>query len=392
MSLSTSPRGRVSPPLALVAALAIACGPSGASDLAVASAAVSEAAVCPGNAGGDKQLTVMSRNLYLGSGLAELIGATSGQELVLAATGIWLDVQANDFSVRAAAIADEIAETGADLVGLQEAFLWRTQTPGDALTGGTTPAEDVAYDYVALLLAELADRGLEYRVASELTLFDFEAPTALGLDVRLTDRQVILARAGLKTAKPRGATFDTLLEIPVPVPIPGLPPTITVLRGWTAVDVKERGSWVSFVNTHLESFVAPIRVAQAIELALALGIEHRRVILVGDLNSQPGTDGEAVLAAAGFEDAWDAVGSGDGLTCCWPELLSETEPGLDERIDYVLFRGAVEPLAIDVVGEALEDRVGGLWPSDHAGVAAVLRLENPRFFELVGLCDAQPRP
>lgn len=119
--------------------------------------------------------------------------------------------------------------------------------------------------------------------------------------------------------------------------------------------------------------------AQAAELATLLSAEPGRVVLVGDLNSDPGTESEAVLAAAGFTDVWDALGAGPGLTCCWPELLAETAPPLTERIDYVLLRGAVS-LAVDVVGEALQDRVGGLWPSDHAGVVTTLRLENPRFF------------
>jgi endonuclease/exonuclease/phosphatase family metal-dependent hydrolase len=352
-----------------------ACGPASPAwpSIDAGSAAVSGSAVDPGNAGGNKLLTVMSRNLYLGADLGPVIGAASAPAFVAAATGVWLDVVANDFSVRAAAVADEIAETQPDLVGLQEAYLWRTQAPGDALAGGTTPATEIAYDYVALLLGELADRGLSYRVASELTLFDFEAPTALGLDVRMTDRQVILARAGVRTARPDGAVFETLLSVPV------LGQPVPVLRGWTSVDVKDQGAWLTFVNTHTEAYHPAVRTAQAMELAARFSAPAR-VVLVGDLNSGPGTESEAVLAAAGFTDVWDAVGAGAGFTCCWPELLSETEPPLSERIDYVLLRGAVSPLAVDVVGEALEDRVGGLWPSDHAGVVATLRLENPRFF------------
>jgi endonuclease/exonuclease/phosphatase family metal-dependent hydrolase len=377
MRLSTQKLGGA---LAALLGLAAACGRPGVST-EVASADISGSAVCPGNAGGNKHLTVMSRNLYLGADLTPILAAGSAEAFVGAVTGAWLDVVANDFSVRADAIADEIAEARPHLVGLQEAYLWRTQTPGDALAGGTTPATDVAYDYVALLLAALADRGLEYRVVSELTLFDFEAPTALGLDVRTTDRSVILARADVRTARPRGAVYETLLPISV------LGQAISLPRGWTAVDAKERGAWVTFVNTHTEAYAAEVRVAQAAELAAILEEHEGRVILVGDLNSEPGTESEAVLADAGFEDAWALAGGGDGLTCCFPELLSATEPGLGERIDYVLLRGAVSPRAVDVVGEAPEDRVGGLWPSDHAGVVAALRLGNPRFLGLEGRCD-----
>jgi endonuclease/exonuclease/phosphatase family metal-dependent hydrolase len=351
-----------------------ACGPSSHAP-EVATTAVSGSAVDPGNAGGNKLITVMTRNLYLGADLSPVIAAASAEAFVAAATGVWADVQANDFSVRAAAIAGEIAEAQPDLVGLQEAYLWRTQTPGDALFGGTTPAMDVEFDYVALVLAELADRGLEYRVATELTLFDFEAPTALGIDVRMTDRQVILARAGVQTARPRAATYSTLLSLPV------LGQQVAVPRGWTSVDAKDQGAWVTFVNTHTEAFHPAVRGAQIVELEALLSSETGRVILVGDLNTQPDTDAAALLRAAGFADAWAALRADEaGLTCCWPELLAETEPPLSERIDYVLFRGAISPRAVEIVGEELEDRVGGLWPSDHAGVVATLRLENPRFF------------
>jgi hypothetical protein len=282
-------------------------------------------------------------------------------------TNIWGKVVANDFHARAELVAHEIARSRPELIGLQEAYLWRTQEPGDAATGGTTPATTVAYDYVADLLAALEARGLHYEVAEEIELFDFEAPTILGLDVRMTDRQVILARSGLDLANPRGAVFGTLLPVPV------LGQVVFVKRGWTAVDAKLRGEWVTFANTHLESIYAPVRVGQAMELAAILAATPGKAVLVGDLNSLPGTEGAAVMVGAGFTDVWDALHPHrDGFTCCWPEELTLTEPGLDERIDYVMVRD-VRPLTARIVGEAPRDHRSGLWPSDHAGLVASLR-------------------
>ena len=48
---------------------------------------------------------------------------------------------------------------------------------------------------------------------------------------------------------------------------------------------------------------------------------------------------------------------------------------LDERIDFVFHRGGFRTLSVDVTGDELADRtISGLWPSDHAGVLATLRL------------------
>jgi hypothetical protein len=85
-----------------------------------------------------------------------------------------------------------------------------------------------------------------------------------------------------------------------------------------------------------------------------------------------------VLAAAGFEDAWATrFPARPGLTCCWLEDLtisSPPAPPLSERIEYVLFRGPVDTLFLDVLGDRPVERVRGLWPSDHAGLAAWLRV------------------
>jgi endonuclease/exonuclease/phosphatase family metal-dependent hydrolase len=140
---------------------------------------------------------------------------------------------------------------------------------------------------------------------------------------------------------------------------------------------REQEKAIPFVSTHLESFHPGIRMLQARELALALATESRPVVLVGDLNSHPGTEGAAILAGAGFRDVWAELHpSRPGLTCCWPEDLTKSNPGFSERIDYVLFRGPLEPRTEAVSGADPASRVAGLWPSDHGGLFAELRLEE----------------
>lgn len=78
-------------------------------------------------------------------------------------------------------------------------------------------------------------------------------------------------------------------------------------------------------------------------------------------------------------DAWNVARPGeDGFTCCQAEDLLNPLSLANERIDLVLFRGAFGVMAADILGEDPGDRTeSGLWPSDHAGVSARLRLPVP---------------
>ena len=148
------------------------------------------------------------------------------------------------------------------------------------------------------------------------------------------------------------------------------------------MDVTLHGRAFTFFDTHLESFYAPVRVAQAAELAAIVNATSGPVVLAGDLNSLPGTEGEGVLTAppalggAGLEDAWGTLHPRlPGLTCCFSELLSNPAWTLDQRIDYVLLRD-VRPLTARVFGDVPGSRFLGLWPSDHAGLTASLKFER----------------
>ena len=326
-------------------------------------------------AGNGRQVTVMTRNLFIGTDLGPVFAAPSFPQLVGATTTAFLEVQATNFPERAQAIAGEVAATRPDVVGLQEAMLIRTDAPAD---GPATPAETVAWDYLEILLAALAARGLDYEPVALVVNGDGpELPTALGFDVRATDRDVILVnrdrRPRLKVSNAQAANFAarvTLSTIAGPIQLP---------RGWTAVDVKLRGHRFRVVNTHLEGSAAP-QVAQAAELLAGPAATALPTLLVGDFNSRAdgsGTPTYGLLRSAGFADAWNDVHPGDpGLTCCWETHLLSPLPPFDERIDLVLARGSFTALHAEIVGEdAVADRTpSGLFHSDHAGVVAVLRL------------------
>ena len=321
---------------------------------------------------GDRQVTVMTQNLYLGTDLAPIFTAPSLPVLFARVGAGWAQVQSNDFPARAQAIADEIAAAKPDLVGLQEAELYRTDVPPD---GSATPAETVAYEFIDLLVDALAQLGLSYERVATFRGTDIELPAGLPptLDVRFTDRVSLLARtdektADLKLSNPQSGTYPTEL------PLTTVFGAISVPRGWASVDVKIRGKSFRFVTTHLEAFSPLVRNAQAAELLAGPADTGLPVVAVGDFNSGPGGDPTAYgfLTAGGLSDAWPG---GPGLTCCHATDLHDPSPALTKRIDLVLTNGGFETVSADVVGEELGDRTPtGLWPSDHAGVVATLRL------------------
>jgi endonuclease/exonuclease/phosphatase family metal-dependent hydrolase len=319
-----------------------------------------------------RQVTVMTQNLYLGTDLNPIFGATSQFALFAAVGAGWAQVQANDFPARAEAIADEIAAAKPDVVGLQEAELYRTDFPPD---GPATPAETVAYDYLNLLVGALAERGLSYSPVAVFNGTDVELPAGLPptLDVRFTDRVALLARtdektADLKLSNAQSGSYPTALTLNT---IAG---QIRAPRGWTSVDVKIRGKSFRFVNTHLEAFSAAVRNPQAAELLSGPSATDLPTVVVGDFNSGPGVDLGAyeTLLSGGFADAWPG---GPGFTCCHHNDLHDQNAPLTKRLDLVFTRGGFDTVSADVVGEQLADRTpSGLWPSDHAGVVATLRL------------------
>lgn len=330
--------------------------------------------------------TVMTRNLYLGANLDPIIGAPSPQAVPFIAAQVWAEVQATDFPARAGGLADEIVRARPHLVGLQEAVLYRTQSPSNLLTGGTSLATNVVYDFVALLLDSLDARGASYVVASSTDVFDVQVPVATGgpiplIDVRISDREVILARSDVATSNPQGGVFMARLNLNVGGA--GGPP-ISVTRGWTSVDAMVRGHTFRMISAHLEvqSF-APIQIAQGAELIGIATASPLPVVLVGDFNSAADmtqTPTYANLLAAGFEDVWHRQGH-PGYTCCHEKDLLNERSTLDQRLDIVFLRGFDRTgrgsigARVDVTGDQPRDRLAsGLWPSDHAGVVATLRL------------------
>jgi endonuclease/exonuclease/phosphatase family metal-dependent hydrolase len=345
--------------------------------LALSAAIVTGLFVVPAAEAKSVKLKAMTRNLYLGTDLIPI--ATSPDEATLEQRiqAGYNEVKKNDFPTRAKAIAAEVKRNKPDLLGLQELALWRTGPKN----GAGTPATHVEIDYLKSLQRELKRAGLSYKVAKVQNEMNIEGPSAAGQDVRLTMRDAILVRKrkGLKVGKTKAGHFKNLATLPTPTL-----GKITIKRGWVYGNLSLRGKRFRFVDTHLESYGADARTAQAKELVAKGGPTRATtpVVLTGDLNSdrfgRGGNDAGAYKAVTGFKfrDTWiKANGKAAGLSCCRGEDLTVANDAYDSRIDYVLTRGKISTRASKLVGQKLSDRISGLWPSDHAGVVSSLTLK-----------------
>jgi endonuclease/exonuclease/phosphatase family metal-dependent hydrolase len=336
---------------------------------------------------GTDVLTVMTHNIYVGADVDPIVAATDPTQIPFLAAQAYQELLSTNFPERAEAIADEIALQRPHLIGLQEVSTIRAQSPGDLIQGGTTPATDPLYDYLAILMDALDARGLDYRVAGLVQNADLEVPVYTGGDpfdpgnyddIRLTDFDVVLARGDVAISDVVARNYAQGL------PVPGVG---VIPRGFVAVDATVRNRTYRFASTHLEPADPGVQAAQAAELVAALANESKPVILVGDLNT-PAPDGAIYrfLLDHGFVDAWDRNlqrGAGSGLTNPQDSDLRNTQPHLTKRIDFVLVRNNAGARGNSVLGgvwatvwgdDLSERTASGLWPSDHAAVIAEMRL------------------
>ena len=115
------------------------------------------------------------------------------------------------------------------------------------------------------------------------------------------------------------------------------------------------------------------------EASLHLSLARAR-IADGALLEDALAKAPAVNVQAGFADVWPLLHPGNaGLTCCFGEDLTVPGGTFDQRIDYVLTRGLFDPRAATVTGTNPAVRVKGLWPSDHGGIFAEVRIGDSRF-------------
>jgi endonuclease/exonuclease/phosphatase family metal-dependent hydrolase len=341
-----------------------------------------------------EDVSVMARNIYLGSDLTGALEAQSFDELTDANAEILAEVVRTDFPSRVKLLAKEIKKEKPDLIGLQEVAHWRLDTtepdgdsgPPDVPTG--TPAEENLYDFLALLRDELKGKGAKYRVAHVQEELDIELPIEDRpgdphedpsdpngqFDGRLTMQDVILARKGngVQFSKAKGAHYDNLFEFQAAGAL-----TIDVERGWQSIQANVRGVKFRFVNTHLEAFEAETRRLQAQELVDGPAKSRKDVVLVGDFNT--GDRQRHDIAAAEDRRPWAVIEDGGFLerqtkafSCCYSSALDSTAGEFDHTVDHITVNNRKIGLGRSTITGDERRTAGDLWPSDHGGVFSVL--------------------
>ncbi len=220
-------------------------------------------------------------------------------------------------------IAREVRATGADVVGLQEV---------DRHWGARSDFRDQAAE-----LARMLRMHVVYGANLDLDPLEPGQPRRQYGTAVLSDRPILEHR---NTFLPRSEGKEQ--------------------RGLLEVLVNVRGVPLRVFNTHLQHDSQAERLQQVAAVREIIGAPSESVVLVGDLNAQPGTPEIAGLLED-LVDAWEAAGVGDGST------FPAEAP--DVRIDYVMHSDDVVARTAAVVATDA---------SDHLPVVAELALPGAK--------------
>jgi len=319
-----------------------------------------------------RDLTVMSRNLYLGADIIKLASSPDVAAERANAKSLHATVDATNFPARAKELAAEIKRTKPDVIGLQEVAQYYRGPDGvhDGVRNATTPI----YDWLKILRHELRQHGLHYRVVSRQVELDVEVPSDDGYDLRLKLGNAVLVEGTRKTSRvkviaDRHGIFTTQLTVPLP------DQQVVLQRGYAGFLGSIGGKRFLFLDPHAEAYSGDVAGRQLQEMLDTVASNRSLpTMLAGDFNSDPEqspADASAYNAAiaAGFVETGTRV-----ATCCQNERLDNPTSELKTWIDHILVRPKLRVLRSEVVGNRVGDKIAGLWPSDHAGLVVTLRL------------------
>jgi len=379
----------------------------------------------------DNQVTVMTRNIYLGADVGPAMKLLPN--FSTAAQFMWDQVHKTDFSLRAPKLAAEIVAEHPDVMAIQEATTW-------VCTPGPFSKKVVVYDFVEQLLENTKALGAEYVLASHDGKTAYNEGFAIDPIAMVTmahDPQTFMPMFGKSDVACGFRIADVLLvraDHAADVLAVGtteytksytiIPTIMTVHRGYSWADISIHGVPTRFVTTHLESLfdsgkIPPAKI-QTDQLIKDLGSATMPLVVMGDFNSDPrdprpssdpnlgaqpaqsdtcraqapnptSASADATcspywsMVQAGFTDLGPDATQSANFSWGYTALLNGTDPmrpaGFTDRLDYVFTKNVVADNGAHLVGNTWPNGYD-MWqcgaqvcaPTDHAGVVATLTL------------------
>jgi hypothetical protein len=326
---------------------------------------------------GKGDLRVMTYNVNEGTDYLEVQHARNALEFLVGVGQTITQVRATDPQLRMEYVAKQIIAAGPALVSLQELDQWSTG-PFNPATGQCGPVA-VEFDMLPELMSALATQGAHYTVAVQTTNWTIPPvpgliPPQTFLCVQVVDTIAILARTDipnqLQLTNPQFNQFENVLLFSTPLGV------VPFTRSWVSIDATFNGKAFRLIGTHLDSVDPGVNRLQGQEIRLGPANTSLPVIVAMDSNSQafpfPQGDTYVDFMLAGYKDLWSEARPRDpGLTCCQAQLDNNVESQLYQRIDLLLSMGDVKAQRASLFGATQSSKTPtGLWPSDHAGVAA----------------------
>lgn len=331
-----------------------------------------------------RDLRVMTYNVNEGTDFLQVQAATDLNSFLVAVGQTITQVRGTNPPARMRAVAKQIIDADPTLVSLEEVDEWYTSSFNPATGACGSPTLEFAM--LQELQDALAAQGAHYTVAEEAQQYAFPLipgfiPPSTYLCVSVVNHVAILARTDLEPERfqwsnPQSAQYAAVLQFPSPIGLLPLP------RAWVSVDATFDHKNFRYIGTHLESVVPAIREAQGAELRAGPANTSLPVILAMDSNAPaaplPQDPTYMDFIAAGYDDGWtENFPLVPGLTCCQDEADNNPISQLYQRIDLILTLGHIKVRDIALFGADPRERIiGGLWPSDHAGVAAHVVVER----------------
>ena len=386
-------------------------------------------AVAPAQATEPVPVTVMGRNLYLGSDVGEALALLP--DLAAAGQFLWDEVQITNFTARAPALAAEAAAARPAVIGLQEATTWKCT---NSLVGGST----TVYDFTEQFIEATEAAGVPYVIAEFDGKQAFNPGYKIGPIPRLTmvnDPEAFQPLFGSDTAACGFELADALLvradlaeqvqgagttEFSDAYPI--VPWLFEIERGYAWADIAIDGVPIRFVATHLESLwdenAQNLGPEQARQLVADLESTELPLVVMGDFNNDPrdprpsgglnpGGQPEAgevcqeqvanptaetavsqcnaywVMVQAGYADAgpdaldpanytWgsNALLAGPDASRVQDALAMGNNFGWTDRLDFVFVRNGVQVTSAEVIGNTWPEGANN-WQCDDP-----LQVEN----------------